>query len=109
MSAAVRRCGRPPIAATRPHRRRRRRRMPRATSAAGRDRAKKGGLGSAAIHLPDGMIVAAMVAVNAAGDVIDPATGKVVAGVRTPDGAGLADARVLLRSGAARGARPGEN
>lgn len=31
---------------------------------------------------------------------IDPATGQVVAGVRTTDGRGLADARVLLRSGA---------
>jgi L-aminopeptidase/D-esterase-like protein len=49
--------------------------------------------------MPDGLIVAALVAVNALGDVIDPATGKVIAGVRTPDGAGLADARVLLRSG----------
>jgi L-aminopeptidase/D-esterase-like protein len=73
------------------------------------DRAMKAGIGSAAITMPDGLIVAALVAVNAAGDIIDPATGKVVAGVRTPDGAGLADARVLLRSGAARGARPGEN
>jgi L-aminopeptidase/D-esterase-like protein len=32
------------------------------------------------------------------GDVIDPETGRVVAGVRTADGKGLADARVLLRS-----------
>ena len=60
----------------------------------------KGGLGSAAITLPDGLVVAALVAVNAVGDVIDPATGKVVAGVRTDDGKGLADARTLLRSGA---------
>jgi L-aminopeptidase/D-esterase-like protein len=75
----------------------------------GRDRAMKAGIGSAAITMPDGLIVAALVAVNAAGDIIDPATGKVVAGVRTPDGAGLADARVLLRSGSPRGGRPGEN
>jgi L-aminopeptidase/D-esterase-like protein len=62
--------------------------------------AMKGGLGSAAIRLPDGTVVGAIVAVNAVGDVIDPATGRVVAGVRTEDGRGLADARVLLRSGA---------
>ena len=37
---------------------------------------------------------------NAAGDIIDPATGQVVAGVRTADGKGLADARKLLREGA---------
>jgi L-aminopeptidase/D-esterase-like protein len=50
--------------------------------------------------LPNGLVVAALVAVNAVGDVIDPATGQVVAGVRTEDGKGLADARKLLRSGA---------
>jgi L-aminopeptidase/D-esterase-like protein len=61
----------------------------------------KGGLGTAAMALGDGTIVAAIVAVNAVGDVIDPATGQVVAGVRTPDGRGLADARRLLRSGEA--------
>ena len=65
----------------------------------GADRAMKGGIGSAAITMPDGLIVAALVAVNAAGDVIDPATGRVVAGVRTADGKGFADARVLLRAG----------
>jgi L-aminopeptidase/D-esterase-like protein len=66
---------------------------------AGYQRAMKGGLGTAAVNMPDGLIVAAIVAVNAWGDVIDPASGRVVAGVRTPDGRGLADARVLLRHG----------
>jgi L-aminopeptidase/D-esterase-like protein len=66
---------------------------------AGYERAMKAGLGSAAIVRPDGLIVAALVAVNARGDVIDPATGRVIAGVRTADGKRLADARVLLRSG----------
>lgn len=75
---------------------------------AGLDRAMKGGIGSAALLLQDGLIVAALVAVNAAGDVIDPATGRIVAGARTADGRGFADARVLLRSSGSR-ARPGEN
>jgi L-aminopeptidase/D-esterase-like protein len=66
---------------------------------AGPGRSMKAGIGSSSITLPDGLIVAALVAVNAAGDVIDPATGRVVAGVRTPDGTGLADARTLVRSG----------
>ncbi len=66
---------------------------------AGFQRAMKGGLGTASIQMPDGLVVAAIVAVNALGDVIDPGTGRVVAGVRTPDGRGLADARVLLRQG----------
>ncbi len=65
----------------------------------GPGRAMKGGLGSAHVTLPDGLTVAALVAVNAVGDVIDPATGRVVAGVRTEDGLGLADARKLVRSG----------
>jgi L-aminopeptidase/D-esterase-like protein len=66
---------------------------------AGRDRSMKGGLGTSAIRLPNGLTVAAMVAVNAVGDIIDPSTGQVVAGVRTSDGKSLADARKLLRDG----------
>jgi L-aminopeptidase/D-esterase-like protein len=65
----------------------------------GQGRAMKGGLGSASIALPGGLVVAALVAVNAVGDVIDPSTGQVIAGVRTEDGKALADARKLLRSG----------
>jgi L-aminopeptidase/D-esterase-like protein len=66
---------------------------------AGTARAMRGGLGTASITTREGLVVAAMVAVNAVGDVIDPATGRVVAGVRTEDGKGLADARTLVRSG----------
>jgi L-aminopeptidase/D-esterase-like protein len=75
----------------------------------GMARAMKGGVGSASITLPGGLTVAALVVVNAFGDIVDPATGRVVAGVRTEDGRGLADARVLLRSGAAQKAPIGEN
>jgi L-aminopeptidase/D-esterase-like protein len=66
---------------------------------AGRERSMKGGLGSASIRLPNGLVVGAIVAVNAIGDVIDPASGQVVAGVRSSDGKALADARKLLRDG----------
>src|SRR5688572_3509691 len=66
----------------------------------GSSRAMKGGLGTASIRLASGLVVSAIVAVNAVGDVIDPATGAVVAGVRTADGKGLADARQLIRRGA---------
>jgi L-aminopeptidase/D-esterase-like protein len=65
----------------------------------GSQRAMKGGLGTAAISLPDGLVVAALVAVNARGNIVDPATGKVVAGARTPDGKALADIRALMRDG----------
>jgi L-aminopeptidase/D-esterase-like protein len=65
----------------------------------GLDRAMKGGIGSAAVTLPDGLRVAALAAVNALGDVIDPSTGAVVAGARAEDGS-LRDVRKLLRTGA---------
>ena len=68
----------------------------------------KAGIGSAAIKLPNGLIVAAIVAVNAVGDIIDPMTGQVVAGARGADGK-LLDARKLLRGGGEREGRAGEN
>ena len=77
---------------------------------AGASRAMKGGIGSAAMQMPDGLIVSALAVVNAVGDVIDPSNGKVVAGVRTANGMSLADARVLLTTGALRQpAKIGEN
>src|SRR5579872_2454971 len=51
----------------------------------GFDRAMKSGIGTASVTL-DGLIVGAIVAVNAIGDVVDPATGNVVAGARSIDG-----------------------
>lgn len=75
----------------------------------GMSRAMKGGIGSASMVLPGGLVVAALVAVNARGDVIDPSTGRVVAGVRTEDGRRLADARVLLRQGLPAPLAPAEN
>jgi L-aminopeptidase/D-esterase-like protein len=75
-------------------------------------RPMKGGIGSAAIRLPNGLVVAAIVAVNSVGDIVDPQTGQVVAGVRGEDGKTLADVRKLLRTGAAGRRpqpRPGEN
>ncbi len=68
---------------------------------AGMERAMKGGIGTAAVRLPDGLVVGALVAANAVGDIIDPTTGQVIAGVRTPNGEGLADARRMLRAGTA--------
>ena len=58
--------------------------------------AMKGGVGTASITLESGLVVGAIVVVNAVGDVIDPATGAVLAGVRGPGGE-LLDARRLLR------------
>ena len=49
---------------------------------AGPASATKGGLGSASLTLPNGVTVAALVAVNAVGEIVDSATGTVIAGVR---------------------------
>ena len=68
----------------------------------------KAGLGSYAIKMPNGLVVAAIVAVNAVGDIIDPTNGQVVAGVRGPDNK-LLDARKLLVAGSNREGRAGEN
>ena len=65
--------------------------------------AMKGGIGTASIRLPNGAVVAALVAVNANGDVVDPATGRVLAGVRTPDGKRLRGAVDALVAGEAPG------
>jgi L-aminopeptidase/D-esterase-like protein len=72
-------------------------------------RPMKAGIGSASISLPNGLVVGAIVAVNAVGDIVDPQTGQVVAGVLNADGT-LADVRRLLRAGdLGTSARPGEN
>lgn len=72
-------------------------------------RPMKGGLGSASIKMPNGLVVAAIVAVNSVGDIIDPYTGKVVAGTLNPDDT-FADARILMRTGGnMRQGRAGEN
>jgi L-aminopeptidase/D-esterase-like protein len=53
----------------------------------GAGRASPGGIGVAAQRLPDGAVVAALVAVNAFGDVVDPDTGAPLAGPRVASGA----------------------
>jgi len=75
----------------------------------GSGRAMKSGIGSASITLPNGLTVGALVAVNALGDVVDPATGQIVAGARNADGSGFADAREIVRSGILLRPRPGQN
>ena len=44
--------------------------------------AMKGGVGTASIAMPDGLIVGALVVVNAFGDIVDNLTGKIIAGAR---------------------------
>ena len=61
-------------------------------------RAMKGGIGSASIEV-GGLTVAALVAVNAIGDVVDPRSGRIVAGARSDDGKTLLDTMAALRRG----------
>ena len=65
---------------------------------AGPDRAMRGGIGTAAFELGDGVVVSALVAVNAVGDVVDPSTGTIVAGARAPGRSGFADTARLLQT-----------
>ena len=74
----------------------------------GGGRPMKGGIGTSSIKLANGLIVGAIVAVNCVGDVVDPKTGKIVAGARTPDGKAFVNIIESYRSG--RGvASPGQN
>jgi L-aminopeptidase/D-esterase-like protein len=65
----------------------------------GMSRAMKGGIGSAAIKLGEGITVGAIVAVNAIGDVFDAASGKLIAGARTKDSKSLLNSTAALLRG----------
>lgn len=62
--------------------------------------AMKSGLGSYTVTLADGVLVSSLVAVNALGDVRDPATGKIVAGARrSPDSREFVNAEEQMKAG----------
>ncbi len=66
----------------------------------GMKNAMKSGIGCATVQIAGGVIVAAMVAVNALGDVREPATGKTLAGTRkSPDSREFEPSDALLKSG----------
>jgi L-aminopeptidase/D-esterase-like protein len=67
----------------------------------GLDGAMKGGVGSASVALEGGLVVGALAAVNAFGDVREPRTGRVLAGPRLEDGT-LGDTVELLPEAVAR-------
>jgi L-aminopeptidase/D-esterase-like protein len=64
----------------------------------GIERAMKGGIGSACLTV-DGVTVGAIIACNALGDVVDPATGRPLAGARTKNGRSLLDSRRAILKG----------
>ncbi len=65
----------------------------------GAEHAMKGGLGSWSITRPDGLKVGALAAVNSIGDVVDPASGRIIAGARRSDGKGFVGVMEELRKG----------
>ena len=64
----------------------------------GSKRAMKSGIGTASIRIA-GLTVGAIVAVNAVGDIVDPQTGKPIAGARTEDGKSLLNTREAILRG----------
>jgi len=59
----------------------------------------KGGLGTASVDWGGGVIVGALAVVNAFGDVIDPATGQIIAGLRKPpQGKAFGDTLATMKS-----------
>ncbi|MGH9673827.1 MAG: P1 family peptidase [Bryobacteraceae bacterium] len=75
----------------------------------GLKQAMKGGIGSATVSLDGGVLVAALAAVNAFGDVRDARTGRLIAGARrSAAGMELADTEAQLKRGV-RGGGHGEN
>ena len=72
----------------------------------GLDRAMKGGIGTAGISLGNGLIVGALVAVNAIGGVYEAATGHIVAGPRSEDGKAILDAMKVAVSPTVKAMQP---
>lgn len=58
--------------------------------------AMRGGVGTAALDLAGGAVVAALAAVNAFGDVRDERSGEIIAGARSPSGEFIDTARAFL-------------
>jgi L-aminopeptidase/D-esterase-like protein len=67
----------------------------------GMSRAMKSGIGSWTVTLPGGVMVSALVAVNAVGDVRDPSNGKLIAGARkSANSRELVDSEAAIKNGA---------
>ncbi len=73
----------------------------------GQDACMKGGIGQVALEITDGVFVGALIAVNSFGDVIEPETEQILAGVRKLPEGGFADTMKLLPQLAAHFPNPG--
>jgi len=75
----------------------------------GLKQAMKGGVGSICLEARDGFRVAALVAVNAFGNVFDSDTGKTIAGTRHPTGSGFLEFAEIIEKGLPVVSQPGQN
>src|SRR5215471_4476566 len=74
----------------------------------GMSRAMKSGIGTFTVTLPGGVLVSALVALNALGDIRDPADGKLIAGARKSAASReLVDSEAEMKRGAVAGGRSG--
>jgi len=72
--------------------------------------ATKGGIGCASYFLDNGVVIGVIAVVNAFGDVVDPNSGEVIAGVRnSPDGKEFLGSVELFKKGFTRTVEPFEN
>jgi L-aminopeptidase/D-esterase-like protein len=72
--------------------------------------AMKAGLGTASVRIAStGIVVGALVAVNSVGDVVNPQSGKIVAGARSEDGRGYRDTMAAILGGYRVMAEPAAN
>jgi len=62
----------------------------------GQRRSMRGGLGTSGWRTDDGLTVGALAVVNGFGDIVDPATGRIVAGLRDEHDAPLGTRRTLI-------------
>jgi L-aminopeptidase/D-esterase-like protein len=62
--------------------------------------ASLGGVGTAAMQVADGAMVGVLVVVNALGDIVDPESGRILAGARSPDRNGWLNTSGALARGA---------
>ena len=67
-------------------------------------RGMKAGVGTASLRLGE-VVIGALAVANSSGDIVDPHTGRIVAGARWPDGKGFVNIVETLKSLAPRGQR----
>lgn len=73
----------------------------------GMRQAMKSGIGSATVNLSKGVMVSALAAVNALGDVVDPANGTIIAGARkAPDSREFLNTAEAMKAGSRAGYAP---